>query len=75
MSSRARIVSGFALSPVGDTALKAVSGRAYSSLLAARRARVALKRQLFAPDRLEIWTCTVQFGDGFQSVKLLEFVE
>ena len=75
MTVRAVSGPGFALRPIGDTAVKAVSGRVYSSVLAARRARVALKRQLFAPDRLEIWTCTVQFGEGFQSVKLLEFVE
>ena len=75
MTVRSVIGPGFALRPVGDTARKAVSGRVYSSLLAARRARAAFKPVLFAPDRLEIWTCTVQFGDGFQSVKLLEFVE
>ena len=75
MNGRSVSVAGFAIRPVGDTAVKAVSGRVYSSLLSARRARVALKPALFAPDRLEIWTCTVQFRDGFHCVKLLEFVE
>ena len=75
MTVRAVSGPGFALRPVGDTAHKAVSGRAYSSLLAARRARVALKPQLFAPDRLEIWTCSVRVRDGVEYVKLLEFVE
>ena len=75
MSSRARIVSGFAFRPIGDTAVKACSGRVYSSLRFARIARFRLGGSLFRPDRLEIWTCTVQFGEGRQSVKLLEFVE
>lgn len=75
MSSQARIVSGFALRPVGDTAVKACSGRVYSSLRSARIARFRLKPSLFRPDRLEIWTCTLEFGDGFESSKLLEFVE
>lgn len=75
MSSRARIVSGFAFSPIGDTAVKACSGRVYASLRSARAARSALSSQVWGSDRLEIWTCTVQFGEGFQSVKLLEFVE
>ena len=75
MNGRSVIGAVFALRPVGDTAVKAVSGRVYSSLLAARRARLALRPQLYAPDRLEIWTCTVRVRDGVQSVKLLEFVE
>ena len=75
MSSQARIVSGFAFQPVGDTAVKACSGRVYSSLRFARIARFRLNSSLFRPDRLEIWTCTVEFGDGFQRVQLMEFVE
>lgn len=75
MTVRSVIGPGFALVPVGYTAHKAVSGRAYSSLLAARRARVALRPQLFAPDSLEIWTCTVRVCDRVRYVELLEFVE
>jgi hypothetical protein len=75
MSRQSVIASGFAFNPVGDSARKADSGRVYSSLLAARGARLGLAPGLFGSDRLEIWTCTVQFRDGFQYVKLLEFVE
>ena len=75
MSSQARIVSGFAFRPVGDTAVKACSGRVYSSLRFARIARFRLKSSLFGVDRLQIWTCTVEFGDGFECVKLLELAE
>ena len=75
MSSQAIIVSGFGFNPVGDTAVKACSGRVYSSLRFARIARFRLKPSLFGVDRLQIWTCTVEFCDGFQHVKLLEFVE
>lgn len=75
MSTQACIGSGFAFNPVGDTAVKACSGRVYATLRSARSARSALSSQVWGSDRLEIWTCTVQFGDGFQSVKLLEFVE
>lgn len=75
MSSQARIGSGFAFNPVGDTAVKACSGRVYATLRSARSARSALSPQVWGSDRLEIWTCTVEFRDGDQSVKLLEFVE
>ena len=75
MSSQARIVSGFAFQPVGDTAVKAVSGRVYASLSGARIARFKLRPVLFGRDRLDIWTCTVEYGDGFQRVQLMEFVE
>jgi hypothetical protein len=75
MSSQARIVSGFAFMPVGDTAVKACSGRVYSSLRFARIARFRLRSSLFGVDRLQIWTCTVEYGDGFQHVRLLELVE
>lgn len=75
MSSQARIVSAFAFRPVGDTAVKACSGRVYATLRSARAARSALSSQVWGSDRLEMWTCTVQSGDGFQCVKLVEFVE
>ena len=75
MSSQARIVSGFAFRPVGDTAVKACSGRVYSSLRFARIARFRLNSSLFGRDRLEIWTCTVEFRDGVECGKLLELVE
>lgn len=75
MTSQARIVSGFAFGPVGDTAVKACTGRVYASVRSARAARSALSSQLWGSDRLEIWTCTVEFCDGFEHVKLLEFVE
>lgn len=75
MTSQARIGSGFAFEPVGDTAVKACSGRVYASLRAARAARSGLSSQLWGSDRLDIWTCIVQFRDGVQCVKLLEFVE
>ena len=75
MSSQARIVSGFAFKPVGETAVKACSGRVYASLRAARAARSVLEWQVWGYDRLEIWTCAVEFVDGCECVKLLEFVE
>lgn len=75
MNRQSVIASGFAFNPVGDTAVKACSGRFYATLRSARAARSALSSQVWGSDRLEIWTCIVQFGDGFQSVKLLEFVE
>lgn len=75
MSPQARIVSGFAFRPVGDTAVKACSGHAYLSLHFARLARFRLRSSLFGRDRLEIWTCTVELCGGVACVKLLEFVE
>ena len=75
MNRQSVIASGFAFNPVGDTAVKACSGRVYATLRSARSARSALSSQVWGFDRLEIWTCTVQFRDDFEYVKLLEFVE
>ena len=75
MSSQARIVSGFAFKPVGDTAVKACSGRVYASLRSARAGRSALSSQVWGADRLQIWTCMVEFRDGVQYVRLMGFVE
>lgn len=67
--------AAFAFKPVGDTACKAGWGRVYSSLRSARAARVGLRSQVWGSDRLEIWTCVVEFRDGCQCIKLVEFVE
>ena len=75
MSSQARIVSGFAFRPVGDTAVKACTGRVYLSLRSARAGRSGLSSQVWGSDRLEIWTCTSEFRDGVEYVTRLEFVE
>lgn len=75
MSRRSVLASGFAFRPVGYSAGKACSGRVYSSLRSARIGRFRLGSQVVRPDRLEIWTCSVEFGNGFECVKLLEFVE
>lgn len=75
MSRQSVVASGFAFNPVGCSARKADSGRVYSSLRAARGGRLGLSSQVVGSDRLEIWTCSVEFRNGFQYVKLLEFVE